>query len=72
MQNYLQRAFVLRLFVQKLLMNGQLLFLEIFRRHSEYLLANPMQFTIVSVVPLDFAGAVCATRVENIGEAQRN
>ncbi len=30
---------------------------------------NPMQFTIVSDVPLDSSGAFCATNVENNGES---
>lgn len=30
---------------------------------------NPMQFTIVSAVPLNFGMAFCATRVENKGES---
>ena len=32
-------------------------------------MANPMQFTIVSEVPLDSSGAFCATSVENSGES---
>jgi hypothetical protein len=32
-------------------------------------MANPMQFTIVSDVPLDASGAFCATRVEKSGES---
>lgn len=30
---------------------------------------KPIQFTIVSAVPLDSAGAFCATKVENKGES---
>ncbi len=30
---------------------------------------NPIQFTIVSEVPLDSSGALCATNVENRGES---
>ena len=30
---------------------------------------KPMQFTIVNAVPLDAAGAFCATKVENNGES---
>lgn len=32
-------------------------------------IANPIQFTIVSAVALDSAGAFCATSVENNGES---
>lgn len=32
-------------------------------------IANPIQFTMVSDVPLDSCGAFCATKVENNGES---
>src|SRR3954462_9701944 len=32
-------------------------------------IAKPIQFTMVSDVPLDSSGAFCATSVENIGES---
>ena len=30
---------------------------------------NPIQVTMVSAVPFDVGGALCATRLENIGES---